>query len=152
MAVATGERLRFLWLEVTGRCQLRCSHCYSSSGPTGDRERYLSSVQTAVPNFYAGLRIPDLEYGGVWAAGPNQEPRLAGLDDSSWARVQRAEDGGCQVVQGGPRRLWDLYEAAVEEWMELGRPVWTRFGMTITSDRRQVVWLDRPDSGHAWEV
>ncbi|MCU1287698.1 MAG: hypothetical protein JWO13_4048, partial [Acidobacteriales bacterium] len=32
MAVATAERLRFLWLEITGRCQLRCRHCYSESG------------------------------------------------------------------------------------------------------------------------
>lgn len=36
MAVATVERLRFLWLEVTGRCQLRCRHCYADSGPAGD--------------------------------------------------------------------------------------------------------------------
>jgi MoaA/NifB/PqqE/SkfB family radical SAM enzyme len=25
--------LQFLWLELTGRCQLRCVHCYSESGP-----------------------------------------------------------------------------------------------------------------------
>jgi MoaA/NifB/PqqE/SkfB family radical SAM enzyme len=31
----TGEAVRpldFLWLEVTGKCQLACSHCYASSG------------------------------------------------------------------------------------------------------------------------
>uniref|UniRef100_UPI003F491B4C radical SAM/SPASM domain-containing protein n=1 Tax=Streptosporangium sp. CA-235898 TaxID=3240073 RepID=UPI003F491B4C len=27
--------LRFLWLEVTGRCQLTCSHCYADSSPAG---------------------------------------------------------------------------------------------------------------------
>lgn len=27
--------LRFLWLEITGRCQLACAHCYADSGPTG---------------------------------------------------------------------------------------------------------------------
>lgn len=27
--------LRFLWLEVTGRCNLTCRHCYSDSGPGG---------------------------------------------------------------------------------------------------------------------
>lgn len=25
----------FLWLEITGRCQLACVHCYAESGPAG---------------------------------------------------------------------------------------------------------------------
>lgn len=25
----------FVWLEITGRCQLECQHCYASSGPSG---------------------------------------------------------------------------------------------------------------------
>ncbi len=28
-------RVSFLWLEITGRCQLTCQHCYASSGPSG---------------------------------------------------------------------------------------------------------------------
>jgi hypothetical protein len=58
---------------------------------------------------------------------------LAARDDGSWARLWRQEDGGHLVVQGGPRRPWDLYEAAVEEWLELGRPVWTRFARLVIS-------------------
>lgn len=27
--------LRFVWLEITGKCQLTCKHCYAESGPTG---------------------------------------------------------------------------------------------------------------------
>lgn len=26
---------KFLWLEVTGKCQLTCTHCYNDSGPAG---------------------------------------------------------------------------------------------------------------------
>lgn len=26
----------FVWLEITGKCQLECTHCYADSGPTGD--------------------------------------------------------------------------------------------------------------------
>ncbi|MFI6346043.1 radical SAM protein [Streptomyces sp. NPDC050560] len=26
----------FLWLDITRKCQLECSHCYNSSGPDGD--------------------------------------------------------------------------------------------------------------------
>lgn len=29
------ERTSFLWLEITGRCQLTCVHCYADSGPLG---------------------------------------------------------------------------------------------------------------------
>lgn len=32
-------KLDFLWLELTNRCNLQCSHCYSNSGPySGDRD------------------------------------------------------------------------------------------------------------------
>ncbi|GAA1452931.1 hypothetical protein GCM10009602_57220 [Nocardiopsis tropica] len=27
--------LRFVWLEITGKCQLACTHCYADSGPEG---------------------------------------------------------------------------------------------------------------------
>lgn len=27
--------LRFVWLEITGKCQLSCTHCYADSGPEG---------------------------------------------------------------------------------------------------------------------
>lgn len=29
--------LSFLWLEITGECQLMCTHCYADSGPRGTR-------------------------------------------------------------------------------------------------------------------
>ena len=31
----TSSALRFLWLEITGKCQLACEHCYAESGPKG---------------------------------------------------------------------------------------------------------------------
>src|SRR5712691_3636805 len=31
----TSSALRFLWLEITGKCQLACEHCYADSGPKG---------------------------------------------------------------------------------------------------------------------
>jgi MoaA/NifB/PqqE/SkfB family radical SAM enzyme len=44
--------LSFLWLEITGRCNLSCVHCYAESGPSGrpDRlgtERWLSLMAEA---------------------------------------------------------------------------------------------------------
>ena len=34
-APTTDPSWSFLWLEITGRCQLSCTHCYAESGPTG---------------------------------------------------------------------------------------------------------------------
>lgn len=30
------NRLSFVWLEITGKCQLECVHCYAESGPGGN--------------------------------------------------------------------------------------------------------------------
>ncbi|MBO0880190.1 MAG: radical SAM protein [Mycobacterium sp.] len=32
---STANETSFLWLEITGRCQLACVHCYADSGPAG---------------------------------------------------------------------------------------------------------------------
>jgi MoaA/NifB/PqqE/SkfB family radical SAM enzyme len=29
------EKIHFLWLEITGKCQRECEHCYAESGPKG---------------------------------------------------------------------------------------------------------------------
>jgi MoaA/NifB/PqqE/SkfB family radical SAM enzyme len=44
--------LSFLWLELTGRCNLRCVHCYADSGPDGQpdtvgTDRWLSLLDEA---------------------------------------------------------------------------------------------------------
>lgn len=31
----TAEKTHFLWLEITGKCQRECEHCYAASGPRG---------------------------------------------------------------------------------------------------------------------
>lgn len=28
--------ISFVWMEITGKCQLECTHCYAESGPSGD--------------------------------------------------------------------------------------------------------------------
>ncbi|THD79416.1 MAG: radical SAM protein [Phenylobacterium sp.] len=34
LATRPAERLEFIWLELTGRCNLECVHCYADSGPS----------------------------------------------------------------------------------------------------------------------
>lgn len=39
------KTLEHVWLEVTNSCNLKCSHCYASSGPDVDRSAELSSPE-----------------------------------------------------------------------------------------------------------
>ncbi|MCK9898284.1 radical SAM/SPASM domain-containing protein [Frankia sp. AgB32] len=67
-----------LWLEITGRCQLTCTHCYASSGPTGDHGSMTVADWQRVLNEAAALRV-----GRVTIIGgePTLHPELGGLID-----------------------------------------------------------------------
>lgn len=72
--------------------------------------------------------------------------------DGSWAEIAlAAEDGEHEVVEGGPRRLWQLVEDAHRTWLDIGRPGWGRFGLTVTPEAH-AVWLDHPDGEHTWRL
>ncbi|MFJ7275282.1 methyltransferase domain-containing protein [Kitasatospora sp. NPDC098663] len=65
---------------------------------------------------------------------------------TSWATADwEADRTGYEVVQSGPRNLWDEVEAAYHWWDDQGRPGFDRFGLTVTPDRH-TVWLDSPDN------
>jgi sulfatase maturation enzyme AslB (radical SAM superfamily) len=36
-APVLSKPLDFLWLELTNRCNLQCTHCYADSGPTAEK-------------------------------------------------------------------------------------------------------------------
>jgi protein-L-isoaspartate(D-aspartate) O-methyltransferase len=62
-----------------------------------------------------------------------------------WASVDYAPGHKAyKVEQAGERSLWDEAEAAYAQWLAWGRPDITRFGMTITRDQGQRLWLDNP--------
>lgn len=51
-APVTDRGTHFVWLEITGKCQLSCEHCYASSGPDGNHgamstEQWLSLILQA---------------------------------------------------------------------------------------------------------
>jgi hypothetical protein len=71
------------------------------------------------------------------------------MDDRSWCRLD--VDSG-YVTQGGPRRLWDAFEALYRRLDEAGRPSRERFGMTVHSDGSHVIWLDQVKPEHVWVV
>ncbi|MFC7327142.1 methyltransferase domain-containing protein [Marinactinospora rubrisoli] len=64
----------------------------------------------------------------------------------SWARVDYwPAEHRSEVVQTGPRNLWDEVEAGYLTWLRWGAPSEERFGLAVTPDG-QYVWLDRPDN------
>jgi protein-L-isoaspartate(D-aspartate) O-methyltransferase len=87
-----------------------------------------------------------------WLDGPEGESRAPAVaaPDGSWARVVMRSQP--LVHQGGPRRLWDMVERNWERYLQLGKPGMDRYGITVTPDRRQHVWLDSPGSEHHWEL
>lgn len=116
--------------------------------PAGVRESEttLSFDELSMAEFVVGLCVPDITYTlsrddqgttGVW---------LYGLKDRSWALVSFCQDG-CRefdVLQDGPRSLWDEVEAACRWWEGEQRPDVTRFGLTVGPDSHRI-WLDSPD-------
>ena len=93
--------------------------------------------------FFAGLALP-----GAVALPRSAELTLLVHPDGSWAR----HDAGRQeVTQGGPRRLWDEAETAYTEWIALGQPHRSRFGITV-DPTGQHLWLDTPDGPNRWPL
>jgi methyltransferase of ATP-grasp peptide maturase system len=58
---------------------------------------------------------------------------------------------GWTVHQHGPLHLWDQVETAFTTWQQAGSPEQDAFGMTVTGDGIQTVWLDDP-SGPSWTL
>ena len=52
----------FLRLEVTGRCGLRCSHCYAGSGPSGIHEVMTGDDWRSVITQAAHLGVPAVPF------------------------------------------------------------------------------------------
>lgn len=63
---------------------------------------------------------------------------------TSWATVDFEKGRSVfEVVQSGPRKLWDEVERAYFWWDARRRPGFERFGLTVTADR-ETLWLDDP--------
>ncbi len=93
--------------------------------------------------FMLTLAVPGLSY--AYQDGPADT--MIWHPDGSWCHLR--PDG--TATTGGPRDLTTPIEAAHETWTATGRPVHDRYRITITP-AAQLVWLDEPDSGHAWNL
>jgi hypothetical protein len=89
-----------------------------------------------------GLRIP---LSLTSESGTAEHDYFLYSDDGSWSEATPIRDGGHVVTQGGPRRVWDSVERAVDHWRRLGEPGRGRYGVTVTTDGTHRYWVDRPE-------
>ncbi len=97
-------------------------------------------------------RGPAPEWGEYNSDQRCELPALVSWLDGSWANVSRSGERRLEVTQGGPRRLWDIVESCEALFSAEGEPTHARYGITVTRDRRQRLWLDCPESAHSWEL
>ncbi|MGH3905601.1 MAG: methyltransferase domain-containing protein [Pseudonocardiaceae bacterium] len=72
--------------------------------------------------------------------------------DGSWCEIDQPSPNGTRHVrEAGPHQLWQVIEDTHAAWLQMGRPGWERFGLTVTPTQ-QWVWLDSPDSATRWAL
>src|SRR6187399_1754788 len=57
-------RVTFLWLELTGRCQLSCVHCYADSSPSGNHGSMTTADWKEVIAEAAGMGVRTVQFIG----------------------------------------------------------------------------------------
>ncbi|BAJ29806.1 MULTISPECIES: methyltransferase domain-containing protein [Kitasatospora] len=97
--------------------------------------------------FTIGLRVPGVRFEHRWDTADRTSTYRMHMSDGagSWASVHYHEwDAEDALLQAGPRRLWDEITAARLWWLEEGKPSLSQFGLTLTPDGQQTVWLNDP--------
>jgi MoaA/NifB/PqqE/SkfB family radical SAM enzyme len=80
--------VRFLWLEITGLCQLACTHCYAGSGPGGTHGTMTAGDWEQVISDAAALGVEAVQFIG---GEPALHPALPSLVRCALAARMRAE-------------------------------------------------------------
>lgn len=99
-----GAGLQFVWLEVTGKCQLECVHCYAESGPGGTHGVMTTADWRHVIDQCAALGVEMVQFIG---GEPTLHPDLPAL-------VEHALESGVEVevfsnLVHVSARMWDTF-------------------------------------------
>ncbi|MGW3311491.1 radical SAM protein [Streptomyces sp. NPDC001073] len=106
-APAIPKPLTFLELEITGRCQLTCSHCYAQSGPTGGHGTMTAADWRRVIDEAAELGVETVQFIGGEAT---MHPAFVELADHALNTGRRV-----QVFS-------NLYRVSADLWALFERP------------------------------
>jgi MoaA/NifB/PqqE/SkfB family radical SAM enzyme len=101
---ATLEAPTFLWLELTGRCQLACAHCYASSSPLGGHGTMAVDDWRTVLDDAAGQGVDMVQFIG---GEPTLHPGFADLVGHALALGLRVEV--YTNLLHVPARLWEVF-------------------------------------------
>lgn len=96
--------LWFVWLEITGKCQLSCEHCYADSGPTGGHGSMTREDWVDVLDQAASLGVRMVQF---ICGEPTLHPDLAILVNHALCAELRVEI--FSNVVHVPPRLWDVF-------------------------------------------
>ncbi|MBB1252276.1 radical SAM protein [Streptomyces alkaliterrae] len=110
--------LRLLELEITGRCQLACTHCYAESGPTKGHGSMTGEDWRRVISEAAAFGVEQVQFIG---GEPSLHSEFAGL-------VRHALDAGLSV-----QVYSNLYRVLSEHWDLFAHPRLT-LGTSYYSD------------------
>ncbi|MFF7242327.1 methyltransferase domain-containing protein [Embleya sp. NPDC008237] len=100
--------------------------------------------------FVVGLRVPDCIQNSAHGEDGSVSIWLYSTRDRSVAVASFGEKTAPDIVQAGPRSLWDEVERAREWWVGCQRPEPARIGLSI-SQAEQRAWLDSPE-GDSWAL
>ncbi|MGW0737672.1 radical SAM protein [Streptomyces sp. NPDC002851] len=106
-APATPAPPTFLELEITGRCQLTCTHCYAESGPAKGHGTMTTGEWQRIITEAAAMGVQTVQLIG---GEPTMHPDFAAL-------VEHALSCGLRV-----QVYSNLYRIGLKEWAVLGRP------------------------------
>jgi MoaA/NifB/PqqE/SkfB family radical SAM enzyme len=88
MHTAPAAVIRFMWLEITGRCQLSCIHCYAGSGPDGGHGTMTAADWERVIGEAAAAGVEMVQFIG---GEPTLHPDLPRLVDHALAQGLEVE-------------------------------------------------------------
>lgn len=95
----------FAWLEITGKCQLQCSHCYADSGPHGTHGVMAVDDWVRIIDQLAGLGARMVQFIG---GEPTLHRGLQGLVGHALSRGLEVEVFS-NLVQVSPA-LWEVFQ------------------------------------------
>jgi len=94
----------FVWLEITGRCQLACTHCYADSGAHGTNGTMTDDDWEAAIESAVGLGTSMVQFIG---GEPTLHPALPGLIDHALRSGLEVEIFSNLVHVSAP--LWEVF-------------------------------------------
>ncbi len=129
---------------VRADCAKATAQSHSRCTTLGPRDTFYQQHM----RFLLAVALPDVSVG---QHGPSLDNLIIRDHAGASARLASRHDGSFLVTETGSRALWAEVEQLHHLWHDCHQPCRERFGLSVAHER-QWVWLDSPESPHAWEL